>query len=95
MIEGYSKVVNGIIQDRLDIIMTSEEFALAMEGVYHGLEQRLTSSIKDLGEREKHELIEDLRNHVFEHMEEQSKLIYRTAFKDGFSFFIDKLLPNK
>lgn len=66
-----------------------------MEGVYQGLEQRLSSSIKDLGERETHELIEDLRNHVYEHVEEQSKIIYRTAFKDGFSFFVDKLLPNK
>lgn len=79
----------------MENIITSEEYEIFMEGIYKYLEQKLSSSIKDLDEEEKNNIIEDLKSNIFQQVFHQSKLTYRVAFKDAFSFFVDTLLMPK
>ena len=95
MIDGFPRLVNQLIESRLENIITSEEYEMFMEGIYKDLEQKLSSSIKDLDEEEKNNLIEDLKSNIFQQVFQQSKLTYRVAFKDAFSFFVDTLLMPK
>lgn len=95
MIDGFPRLVNQLIESRLENIITSEEYEMFMEGIYKDLEQKLSSSIKDLDEEEKNNLIEDLKSNIFQQVFHQSKLTYRVAFKDAFSFFVDTLLMPK
>jgi len=95
MIDGFPRLVNQLIESRLENIITSEEYEMFMEGIYKDLEQKLSSSIKDLEEEEKNNLIEDLKSNIFQQVFHQSKLTYRVAFKDAFSFFVDTLLMPK
>lgn len=95
MIDGFPRLVNQLIESRLENIITSEEYEMFMEGIYKDLEQKLSSSIKDLDEEAKNNLIEDLKSNIFQQVFQQSKLTYRVAFKDAFSFFVDTLLIPK
>ncbi|MBU5466278.1 hypothetical protein KQI49_05455 [Virgibacillus sp. MSJ-26] len=95
MIDGFPKLVNQLIESRLENIITSEEYEMFMESIYQDLEQKLSSSIKDLDEEAKNNLIEDLKSNIFQQVFQQSKLTYRVAFKDAFSFFVDTLLMPK
>jgi hypothetical protein len=96
MIDGFPKLVNQLIERRLEEIFTSEDFAMFIDGIYQDLEQKLSSSIKDLDEEEKLNLKEDLKSNIFDQVFYQSKLVYRVAFKDAFSLFIDAfLIPKK
>ena len=89
MIDGFPRLVNNLIESRLENIITSEEYEIFMEGIYKDLEQKLSSSINDLDEEAKNNLIEDLKSNIFQQVFQQSKLTYRVAFKDAFSFFVD------
>jgi hypothetical protein len=95
MIDGFPRLVNQLIESRLENIITSEEYEMFMEGIYQDLEQKLSSSINDLDEEAKNNLIEDLKSNIFQQVFQQSKLTYRVAFKDAFSFFVDTLLIPK
>ena len=95
MIDGFPRLVNNLIESRLENIITSEEYEIFMEGIYKDLEQKLSSSIKDLDEEAKNNLIEDLKSNIFQQVFQKSKLTYRVAFKDAFSFFVDTLLIPK
>jgi len=95
MIDGFPKLVNQLIERRLEEIFTSEDFAMFIDGIYQDLEQKLSSSIKDLDEEEKLNLKEDLKSNIFDKVFYQSKLVYRVAFKDAFSLFIDAFLTPK
>lgn len=95
MIDGFPRLVNQLIESRLEDIITSEEYEMFMEGIYKDLEQKLSSSIKDLDEEAKNNLIEDLKSNIFQQVFQKSKLTYRVAFKDAFSFFVDTLLIPK
>ncbi|MEI3599097.1 MULTISPECIES: hypothetical protein [Bacillaceae] len=95
MIDGFPRLVNQLIENRLENIITSEEYEMFMEGIYQDLEQKLSSSINDLDEEAKNNLIEDLKSNIFQQVFQQSKLTYRVAFKDAFSFFVDTLLIPK
>ena len=95
MIDGFPRLVNQLIESRLENIITSEEYEMFMEGIYKDLEQKLSSSIKDLDEEAKNNLIEDLKSNIFQQVFQQSKLTYRVAFKDALSFFVDTLLIPK
>ena len=95
MIDGFPRSVNNLIESRLENIITSEEYEIFMEGIYKDLEQKLSSSINDLDEEAKNNLIEDLKSNIFQQVFQQSKLTYRVAFKDAFSFFVDTLLIPK
>mgnify|MGYP001335263836 FL=1 len=95
MIDGFPRLVNNLIESRLENIITSEEYEIFMEGIYKDLEQNLSSSINDLDEEAKNNLIEDLKSNIFQQVFHQSKLTYRVAFKDAFSFFVDTLLIPK
>ncbi len=95
MIDGFPRLVNQLIESRLEDIITSEEYEMFMEGIYKDLEQKLSSSIKDLDEEAKNNLIEDFKSNIFQQVFHQSKLTYRVAFKDAFSFFVDTLLMPK
>ncbi|PAE27137.1 hypothetical protein CHI07_20865 [Paenibacillus sp. 7884-2] len=95
MIDGFPRLVNNLIESRLENIITSEEYEIFMEGIYKDLEQKLSSSINDLDEEAKNNLIEDLKSNIFQQVFQQSKLTYRVAFKDAFSFFVDTLLIPK
>lgn len=95
MIDGFPKLVSQLIESRLENIITSEEYEMFMESIYQDLEQKLSSSIKDLDEEAKNNLIEDLKSNIFQQVFQQSKLTYRVAFKDAFSFFVDTLLIPK
>lgn len=95
MIDGFPRLVNQLIESRLEDIITSEEYEMFMEGIYKDLEQKLSSSIKDLDEEAKNNLIEDLKSNIFQQVFQKSKLIYRVAFKDALSFFVDTLLIPK
>ena len=95
MIDGFPKLVNQLIESRLENIITSEEYEMFMESIYQDLEQKLSSSIKNLDEEAKNNLIEDLKSNIFQQVFQQSKLTYRVAFKDAFSFFVDTLLMPK
>ncbi|GIO22299.1 hypothetical protein [Oceanobacillus sp. J11TS1] len=95
MIDGFPRLVNHLIESRLEDIITSEEYEMFMEGIYKDLEQKLSSSIKDLDEEAKNNLIEDLKSNIFQQIFQQSKLTYRVAFKDALSFFVDTLLIPK
>ena len=95
MIDGFPRLVNNLIESRLENIITSEEYEMFMEGIYKDLEQKLSSSIKDLDEEAKNNLIEDLKSNIFQQVFQKSKLTYRVAFKDALSFFVDTLLIPK
>lgn len=95
MIDGFPRLVNQLIESRLENIITSEEYEIFMEGIYKDLEQKLSSSIKDLDEEAKNNLIEDLKSNIFQQVFQKSKLTYRVAFKDALSFFVDTLLIPK
>lgn len=95
MIDGFPKLINQLIESRLENIITSEEYEMFMESIYQDLEKKLSSSIKDLDEEAKNNLIEDLKSNIFQQVFQQSKLTYRVAFKDAFSFFVDTLLIPK
>ena len=95
MIDGFPRLVNNLIESRLENIITSEEYEIFMEGIYKDLEQKLSSSINDLDEEAKNNLIEDLKSNIFQQVFQQSKLTYRVAFKDALSFFVDTLLIPK
>ena len=95
MIDGFPRLVNNLIESRLENIITSEEYEMFMEGIYKDLEQKLSSSIKDFDEEAKNNLIEDLKSNIFQQVFQQSKLTYRVAFKDALSFFVDTLLIPK
>lgn len=95
MIDGFPRLVNNLIESRLENIITSEEYEIFMEGIYKDLEQKLSSSINDLDEEAKNNFIEDLKSNIFQQVFHQSKLTYRVAFKDAFSFFVDTLLIPK
>ncbi|KPH69315.1 MULTISPECIES: hypothetical protein [Bacillaceae] len=95
MIDGFPRLVNQLIESRLEDIITSEEYEMFMEGIYKDLEQKLSSSIKDLDEEAKNNLIEDLKSNIFQQVFQKSKLTYRVAFKDALSFFVDTLLIPK
>ena len=95
MIDGFPRLVNNLIESRLENIITSEEYEIFMEGIYKDLEQKLSSSINNLDEEAKNNLIEDLKSNIFQQVFQQSKLTYRVAFKDAFSFFVDTLLIPK
>ncbi|MDF1510987.1 hypothetical protein PZE06_22910 [Robertmurraya sp. DFI.2.37] len=95
MIDGFPRLVNQLIESRLEDIITSEEYEMFMEGIYKDLEQKLSSSIKDLDEEAKNNLIEDLKSDIFQQVFQKSKLTYRVAFKDALSFFVDTLLIPK
>lgn len=95
MIDGFPKLVNQLIERRLEEIFTSEDFTMFIDGIYQDLEQKLSSSIKDLDEEEKLNLKEDLKSNIFDQVFYQSKLVYRVAFKDAFSLFIDAFLTPK
>lgn len=95
MIDGFPSLINQLIESRLENIITSEEYEMFMEGIYQDLEKQLSSSIKDLDEEAKNNLIEDLKSNIFQQVFQQSKMTYRVAFKDAFSFFVDTLLIPK
>jgi hypothetical protein len=96
VIDGFPKLVNQLIERRLEEIITSEEYAIFIDGIYQNLEQKLSSSIKDLDEEAKMNLMEDIKSNIFDQVFYQSKLTYRVAFKDAFSLFIDAfLIPKK
>ncbi|SIR56438.1 hypothetical protein SAMN05880580_1398 [Priestia flexa] len=45
MIDGFPKLVNQLIESRLENIITSEEYEMFMESIYQDLEQKLSSSV--------------------------------------------------
>lgn len=95
VIDGFPKLVNQLIERRLEDIITSKEYAMFIEGIYLDLEQKLSSSIKDLDAEAKMNLMEDIKANIFDQVFYQSKLTYRVAFKDAFSLFIDTFLTPK
>ncbi|MDL0421273.1 hypothetical protein QPM05_14365 [Caldibacillus thermoamylovorans] len=80
MIDGFPKLVNQLIERRLEDIITSKEYAMFIEGIYLDLEQKLSSSIKDLDAEAKMNLMEDIKANIFDQVFYQSKLTYRVAF---------------
>jgi hypothetical protein len=95
MVEGFPRLVNQLIESRTDAIMTSDDYELLMDSIYQDLEEKLSSVLKDLDEETKNNFIEDIKSNIFQQVFHQSKLTYRVAFKDAFTFFIDTLVMPK
>ena len=89
------KDINDSVANRLDEIMTSDKFSESVEEIYHDLEDRLAEDLRHLNEQEKKDLIEDLRNHVYEHVFKQNIRTYHMGFKDGLKFFVDDVIPTE
>lgn len=96
MIDGFQKVVNRLIEDRLEQIITSDEYVMYSELLHKDLDEKLAQFGKFEDETKKDEFIDDIRANIFEQVHIQTKLTYRTAFNDALVFAINTLVnPQK
>jgi len=95
MIDGFANLVNNLIEKRMESIITSEEYTIYIENIYQDVEQQLFGNLDGFDEETKNNLMEDLKNIIFQQVFYQSKLTYHTAFQDALSFFVDTLLLSK
>lgn len=96
MIDGYQKVVNRLIEERLEQIMTSDEYVMYSELLNKDLDEKLAQFGKFEDETKKEEFIDDIRGNIFEQVHIQTKLVYRTAFNDALVFAINNIVnPQK
>ncbi|MFD2215315.1 hypothetical protein [Metabacillus endolithicus] len=96
MIDGFQKVINKLIEERLEQIITSEEYVMYSELLHKDLNEKLAQFEKFEDETKKDEFIDDIRANIFEQVHIQTKLVYRTAFNDAFVFAINTLVnPQK
>ncbi|AQX53055.1 hypothetical protein [Priestia flexa] len=96
MIDGFQKVVNKLIEERLEQIITSEEYIMYSELLHKDLDEKLAQFEKFEDETKKDEFIDDIRSNIFEQVHIQTKLAYRTAFNDALVFAINTLVnPQK
>jgi hypothetical protein len=96
LIEGFQNVVNQLIENRLEQIITSEEYNIYSDLLHKELDEKLSAIEKLENEDKKQELIDEIRNNIFDQVHLQSKLAYRTAFSDAWILAINTLIiPRK
>lgn len=91
MVNG-SKAINQLIEERLEQINLSDEFISFTNTIHQEFEHILDPYINDLETKEKMDLIDSLRAIVFEQVFFQSKITYKTGFKDGLSFTFNEFV---
>jgi len=89
--DDFQKLVNHLIESRLEHIINNEEFAIIMEELYQELESHLSTIYKNYNNYDKNVVIENIKSNIFEQVFNQGKIIYRVAFKDALSFYVDTL----
>jgi len=96
MIDGFQKVVNKLIEERLEQIITSEEYVMYSELLHRDLDEKLAQFEKFDDETKRIEFIDDIKGNIFDQVHIQTKLAYRTAFNDALVFAINTLVnPQK
>lgn len=82
MTDGYAKAAKLFVDSRVESIMTGQEYALLLDGIYQGMERNLSIALKDFPEKEREDLIDDLKGNIFDQVYQLTKSTYRTAYKD-------------
>ena len=95
MIDGFNKSYISLIETRLENIFKSEDYTRATEAIFYELEQKLTSTIGNIDSDSKDILIDDLKTAIFSQTYHQNKLIYREAFSDALTFFVEVFIIRK
>lgn len=95
MIDGFSRLVDQLVEKRIEDIITSEEYDVLMKGIFQELEQTLSSITSDQDVEDRNNIVEDLKSNIFQQVFYQSKLTYRVAFEDALSFYMETLPLRK
>lgn len=96
MIDGFHASFNSLIDKRLEFIFKSEDYTRVSESICNEFEEKLVAKFGNvLDDGSKKDLIDNLKDAIFDQTLHQSKLIYREGFCDGSAFFVETFLVQK
>ncbi|MFD1032928.1 hypothetical protein [Metaplanococcus flavidus] len=95
MIRGFQKVIEDLVEQRLEEIINSKDFISYTEVIEHDLEEKLKQLTQIDDEESKVHLLSDLQANIFDQVHLQSTIAYKTGFNDGLIFAIDTLMAPK
>ncbi|TWT00134.1 hypothetical protein [Planomicrobium sp. CPCC 101079] len=96
MVREFQKVMNELVERRIEEVINSKEFVSYNEILDHDLDEKLKQLKQFDSDEAKMNALSDLKDNIFEQVFSQTNIAYKTGFNDAFILAVDMfVMPKK